>query len=121
MFTVGSADGFRTAVVSLETGERRWVDGIDGAAGTRYVPTGHLVFALADELSATGFEVGRLRALGSPTALVRGVHRARSGTFGTTPYCAVANTGTLVYMPGSTETAENTLVWVDRAGHGLLQ
>jgi len=117
LFTVGSAGGFRTAVVSLETGARRWVDGIDGAAGARYVPTGHLVFALADELSAVDFDVGGLRALGSPTALVRGVHRARSGTFGTTPYCAVSNTGTLAYMPGSTETAENTLVWVDRSGH----
>jgi serine/threonine-protein kinase len=116
MFTVGSAGAVRTAVVSLETGVRHWIDGIDGAAGTRYVPTGHLVFALADELSAVGFDEARLEALGSPIALVPGVHRARSGTFATTPYSAVSNTGTLAYMPGWIETTENLLVWVDRGG-----
>jgi serine/threonine-protein kinase len=116
MFTVGSAGAVRTAVVSLETGVRHWIDGIDGAAGTRYVPTGHLVFALADELSAVGFDEARLEALGSPVALVPGVHRARSGTFATTPYSAVSNNGTLAYMPGWIETTENLLVWVDREG-----
>ncbi len=117
LFTVGSSRGFRVAVVSLETGVRQWVDAIEGAAGARYLPTGHLLFSLGNELSAVGFDLGRLQALGFPTALVRGVHRTRSGTFGTTPYAAVSNTGTMVYMPGGTETTENTLVWVDRAGH----
>jgi Tol biopolymer transport system component/predicted RNase H-related nuclease YkuK (DUF458 family) len=116
MFTVGSSAGVRTAVVSLETGARRWVDGVAGAAGARYVRTGHLVFALEDELSAVEFDLGGLEAIGSPIALVREVHGARSGTFARTPYAAVSSSGALVYMPGSSGTTENVLVWVDRTG-----
>ena len=40
-----SEDGFRIAVLSLETLEWHWLSPVGDAAGARYVPTGHLVFA----------------------------------------------------------------------------
>jgi serine/threonine-protein kinase len=116
LFTVGYSGGARTAIVSLETGERRWIDGVEGAKGTHYLQTGHLVFGLENELCAVGVDAGSFQAYGSPVALVRGVQRADPGTFATVPYYSVSNTGTLAYMPGARETTENMLVWVDRSG-----
>jgi serine/threonine-protein kinase len=116
MFTIGSGEGSRTATVSLETGDVRFIEGIDGATGARYVPTGHLVFAMGEDLVAAEFDVRNLEVSGLPRSLVEGVHGARSGTFARFSYFSVSSTGTLIFVPGGVESGENTLVWKELDG-----
>jgi eukaryotic-like serine/threonine-protein kinase len=120
MFTVGSGEGPRTAVVSLDTEERDWVQGLDGASGARYLPTGHLVFAMARELFSVEFDPRRLRVLGPLKSMVQGIYGGRSGTFGVFTHFAVSRTGTLVYFPGGLGDQDNSLVWVEADGRTTI-
>ena len=61
LFTIGSSQSWDEAqivVQSLETGERRVL--IDGGSDARYLPTGHIVYALGTTLFAVPFDVERL-------------------------------------------------------------
>jgi Tol biopolymer transport system component len=80
----------------------------------RYLPTGHIVYQLADSenLFAIPFDLERLEVAGGPIPIVEGVFIST----GVRQY-AVSNSGTLVYMPGGGATAPTrTLVWVNRDG-----
>jgi serine/threonine-protein kinase len=118
LFTVGtfnSPDDYDSAsieAVVLATGERRVV--VRGASMARYVPTGHLVFAREGVLYAVGFDASSLKTLGKPVSVLQGV--AGYKTTGLAHF-AVANDGTLAYVPGSTTTSVRRLVWVDRSGN----
>jgi serine/threonine-protein kinase len=94
----------RIMVHSLELGERKEL-----FPGTRamYVPTGHLVYSLANnDLFAVPFDPNKLEITGGPVPLEEGVLDF-----------IVSNSGTLVYVPGtSASTSLRTLVWVDREG-----
>ena len=59
---------------SLESGERKvlWRGGSDA----RYVPTGHLIYALDDALFALPFDLERLEVSGGPVPLLAGLQRA---------------------------------------------
>ena len=57
-------------VEQLATGERTVV--IEGGSDARYLPTGHLVYALGETLLAVPFDVERLTVTGSPVPLVEG-------------------------------------------------
>ena len=108
----GSWDTAQIVVQSLETGERRVL--IDGGSDARYLPTGHLVYALGDTLLAVPFDVDRLEVAGGPVPLVQGVARA---TFTGGANFDVSETGSLVYLGGSAGAgAARSLVWVDREG-----
>ena len=100
--------------VSLQTKERKtlWRGGGDG----RYVPSGHLVYAFENVLYAVRFDLSRMSTIGGQVAIVEGVRRAGnpSANPGTMNY-AFSDTGTLVYIPGSSSTAR-TLAFVDRTG-----
>ena len=61
-------------VEQLATGERTVV--IEGGSDARYLPTGHLVYALGETLLAVPFDVERLTVTGSPVPLVEGVSLA---------------------------------------------
>jgi serine/threonine protein kinase len=96
---------------SLATGERTLL--VAGGMDARYVPTGHLVYALGDTLFGIAFDAKSLRVSGGPVPLVQGVQRA--GNTGAANF-GIARDGTLAYLEG-TGTGQNTLVWVDRSGH----
>ncbi len=64
-------------VQSLESGKRKTL--IDGGSDARYVPTGHLVYALEGTLLAVPFDAARLEVLGDPVRVVEGVARSRLG------------------------------------------
>ena len=108
----GSWDAAQIVVQSLETGERRVL--IDGGTDARYLPTGHLVYALGDTVLAVPFDVDQLEVAGGPVPLVQGVRRA---AFTGGANFDVSDTGSLVYLGGVAGAAfPRSLVWVDREG-----
>ena len=95
---------------SLESGERKvLVKGVQG----KYLPTGHIVYQLANNLFAVPFDLDRLEVTSGSVSVVEGVNGF-----------ALSNSGMLAYVPqptvaeGTTSTVSsaNTLVWVDKQG-----
>ena len=105
----GRPDAGELEILLLDTGERRTL--LPGSGG-RYVPTGHLVFVSGGTLWAVEFDLGRLAVVGTPVPAMEGVRVEGGGAV----QFAVADDGTLVYLPGGTGTAALQLVWVDREG-----
>jgi serine/threonine protein kinase/Tol biopolymer transport system component len=109
-------DAAEIVVQSLDSGERKvlWRGGSDA----RYVPTGHLIYALDDALFALPFDLERLEVSGGPVPLLDGLQRAVTpGTNTATAHYGVSDQGTLVHVVGiSAQAQARTLVWVDRNG-----
>ena len=116
LFTLATtSDGTRwdeaqIVVQSLDTGERRTL--IEGGSDARYVPTGHLVYALEDVLFAAPFDVGSLEVTGGQVPVVEGVRR--SPITGLARY-AFSEWGSLIYVAGFVST-DRILALVDRSG-----
>jgi serine/threonine-protein kinase len=121
LFTVGSGvtrnsewDQSQIVVQSLRSGERKVV--IAGR-DARYVPTGHLVYAVGTTVYAVRFDVKTLQPLGSPVPMVEGVAESSNRASGTSQF-SFSNNGSMVYIPGEPGVAlsTRTLVLADRAG-----
>ena len=106
LFHVGNADEGQVAIQSLDSGERKF---LFPGVSPRYVPTGHIIYALSDVLFAVGFDLSTLDVAGAPVAIVDGV---RPGP----PQYALSDSGALVFVPGRVA-GGNTLVKVDREGN----
>ena len=94
---------------SLETGERRTL--VEGGSDARYAPSGHLVYAIAENLVAVRFDAERVELLGGAVPVVEGVLRS---SLSAAAHFSFSERGTLVWVPGNA--VERELVWVDRAG-----
>ena len=105
-------DDAQVVAASLATGERTVV--LEGGSDARYVPTGHLVYALGTGLFAVGFDADSLTVGGGAVFLVQGVLRPTSGQTASANY-AVSDDGTLFYLSGGVSST-SPLVWVDRDG-----
>ena len=114
LFTLNSnaAQDWRTAravVQSLRTGKRKIM--LEGATDSRYVESGHLIFARDSTVLAIPFDPVRYEVHGTPTPVIeRVVHNTMSGI----SHFAVAPNGTLAYVPAGSNA--RTLVWFDRKG-----
>jgi eukaryotic-like serine/threonine-protein kinase len=92
---------------------------VRGGSDARYLPTGHLVYALGGSLLAIPFDTGTLEVRGAPVPVLEGVARSTQpvtrGGFG---QFAVSNTGSLVYVPGSPSgvVESKLLALADRSG-----
>src|SRR5206468_12007105 len=71
LFTLANAtsgadrwDKARVVVQSIRTGERKTL--VDGGSDARYLPTGHIVYALAGTVLAIPFDSRRLEVSGGP-------------------------------------------------------
>ena len=109
-------DGAQIVVQSLETGERQVI--VDGGSDARYLPTGHIAYALGTVLLAVPFDLSRMEVTGGPVPMVEAVRRPgrNPGTTGAAFY-DVSETGSLVYLIASeTPLVERQLVRVDRQG-----
>ena len=84
---------------SMTTGARTLL--IDGGSDARYLPTGHLAYAVGGTIYAVPFDPGRLKVTGDAVPLVEGVRRASAAVSGMADFGVAAN-GTLVYTPGPT-------------------
>jgi serine/threonine-protein kinase len=115
LFTLSTSTSWDEAQIvtqSLETGERRVL--IEGGTDARYVPTGHLVYALGETLLAVPFDLERLDVTGGSVPVVEGVARA-SGFRTGAAHASFSDSGSLVYVRGLAQ-ANARLVWVDREG-----
>jgi dipeptidyl aminopeptidase/acylaminoacyl peptidase len=117
LFTIGtrgSWDDAALAAQSLETGQRQVL--IQGGSDPRYVPTGHLLYVRGGSLMAVAFDAVRLQVSGQPVPIIANVMQSLDGA----AQFAISATGrSLVYVAGSGQGAERSLVWVDR--HGVPQ
>ncbi len=105
-----SWDESEILALSLATGERKPL--VAGGSDGRYVPTGHIVYALAGNLLAVPFDPVAVEVVGGPVSLVEGV---RSSTSGSAQY-SFSDRGGLAYMPGGTDQGIYQLSWVGRDG-----
>ena len=121
LFTVGdnpTTDGWNRAIIvvqSLRTGERKTL--VEGGADGRYVPTGHLVYAVGGTLFAVPFDVRRQEVRGGPTAIVEGVARATAAASGGSHF-SFADNGSLVYLTGPAGLSSDVfdIAFTDRDG-----
>ena len=110
---LGEWDTAQIIVQSLDSDRRHVV--VERGTNARYVPTGHLVYALDETLLAVPFDVTRFAVTGDAVPLVEDVAQQ-----GGTAHFAISNQGTLVYVPSDAIAGlqrPRTLVWVDRQGH----
>lgn len=106
-----SPEAAQIAALDLDTGEPRIL--LPGSH-PRYLPTGHLIYLLEDDLMAVPFDAEQLSVDGMPVAMVEGVATANSTLVPTAQYGISADGSLLVAMDsGSTE---RRLVWVERDG-----
>src|SRR5665213_1394209 len=106
-------DKAQIVVQTLKSGARKVV--LEGGSDARYLPTGHLVYALSGVLFAVPFNVKRLETAGGPVGVVEGIARGGAGV----AQLAFSSTGALIYIPGpvaSTSVGQSVLGLVDRKG-----
>jgi serine/threonine protein kinase len=112
-----SWDQSQIVAQSLATGERIVL--VKGGRDARYVPTGHLVYALGNALLAMPFDPSGPRVTGNAVPVVEGVVNTGTGAANFN----VANDGSLIYLPEGSASlgsaaivATRTMVWVSRDG-----
>ena len=92
-------DQARIVTQSLGTTERTTV--VKGGSDARYLPTGHLVYAVRNTLIAARFDPVRHALVGGSVPVVESVARAPAASTGTgVAHFAVSDSGTLVYLRG---------------------
>ena len=113
LFTIRLGTGFQTALLSLETGERKVV--LENARQARYLPTGHLVYeqSRTGNLMVVPFDLAALEVTGDSVQVVQGVRQTPTSAVD----YAISDNGTLIYVPSTSAGGlDRTLVWVDREG-----
>ncbi len=108
-------DKAQVVVQSLRTGERKTL--VEGGSDARFLPTGHIVYALGGVVFAVRFDPRKLQVIGGPVPVIEGVRRAAGGGSGSAQL-SVSSNGSLVYVPGPVSTAagQQTLGLLDRKG-----
>jgi Tol biopolymer transport system component len=94
-------DQAQIVVQPLAGGARMTV--INGGAAARYLPTGHIAYAVSGVVLVVPFDLETLTVTGGPVPIVEGVRRGAASLAGTAPgnaLFAVSQNGSLVYVPG---------------------
>ena len=103
MFTVARARapiaGTQPQIVaqSLTSDERRVI--VNGGSDARYLPTGHIIYAVAGTIFAQAFDPKTRIVRGEAMAVVAGVMRSLAGTTAVS-HISVSDNGSLLYVPG---------------------
>jgi hypothetical protein len=128
--------GGKTILVSIArgTGTNRWDAGqivaqelgsserktlINGGSEARYVPTGHIVYAVGGILMAVPFDASRVEVRGEPVPVVEGVRRTLLvATSVQVAHFSFSTSGSLAYLAGpiSVSTEQADLALIDRHG-----
>ena len=92
---------------------------IDGGSHARYLPSGHIVYAVGGVLFAAPFDLQREEVTGSSVPVVEGVQRgAFAGVESGVAQFSVSDSGWLVYAPTPTQVvSRRNLVILDRKGN----
>jgi serine/threonine-protein kinase len=104
-------DDARIEAVTLDDGKRTVV--LEGSSRACYLPTGHLLFARDGSVYAVAFDATTLATHGEPVPVLQGV--ATSVASGAVHF-AVADDGTLAYVPGGTASEALNLAWASADG-----
>ncbi|HSM49872.1 MAG TPA: protein kinase, partial [Thermoanaerobaculia bacterium] len=104
-------DRSRIGVLDLATREVTWV--VEGGFFARWVPTGHLLYALGQRLYALPFDPAKLAATGPAVAIADDVLVSQTGGYA---MAAVSSRGTLASVSESLGNPLREVVWLDRAG-----
>jgi hypothetical protein len=83
---------------ALDSGQRTTV--VRGGSDARYLPTGHLVYAVGGTLHAVRFNLETGQTTGSAAPLVTDVARGAGAVTGAAQF-DVSESGTLVYVPSA--------------------
>jgi serine/threonine-protein kinase len=78
----------------------------------RYVPSGHLIYMHEGTLFAAVFDSDRLELVGQPVPVLEGV----AADLASGAQFAVADSGTLVYLPRQAVSDDMPISWMDRTG-----
>jgi Tol biopolymer transport system component len=116
LYSQVSTAGYRVILQSLKTNESKQLVANQGNV-SRYLPTGHVVYMMGNNLFAVPFDPEKLEITGASAPVVEGVLWLGSTA---APQYAISDTGTLIYVQGSTPAASGEggrlLVWVNRKG-----
>jgi serine/threonine protein kinase len=113
-------DEAEIVVQALDTGTRQLL--MTGGTDARYLPTGHLVYALRGTLFAVPFDLKRMKLTAGPVPLVDDVAQATASSVSTetgAAHFSLSTDGVLAYVPASALPSAQSLrnlVWVDRQG-----
>jgi hypothetical protein len=122
LFTLATGTDFsrwdkaQVIVQSLASGERKTL--INGGSDARYLPTGHLVYAIGGIVFAVVFDLRRLQVMSLPVPMVEEVKRSNGSETGAAHF-SVSSTGSLIYIPGfasGPEWGQQEIVVTDRKG-----
>jgi eukaryotic-like serine/threonine-protein kinase len=107
-------DHAQVVAQSLATGHRTVV--VQRGYDAHYLATGHLTYALDNDVYAVAFDATRLTASGSAVPVVQGVQRP-VGLIAAALNLVVSGDGTLVYL--AAQNSSRALFWLDRQGRAV--
>jgi len=113
LFTQRSGEGpgeSSIALVSLKTGKRKTV--VEKGEYAHYAPGGRIVYSQNGVLLAVPFDERKMEVTGPAEPVLDGVQYRPSSY----AQFAIAQNGTLAYIPGAAKDLNNTLVTIDRNG-----
>ena len=79
---------------SLTSGERKTL--LEGGSDARYLPTGHIVYAVGGSLFAVAFDLQHMEVRGPKVPMIEGVRRAHWSLLAGGAQFSVSSNGTLV-------------------------
>jgi serine/threonine-protein kinase len=115
LYTVstGGWDKVKIVVESLKSHDRKIL--VENGAEGRYLPTGHVMYALRTRVFVVPFNAARLAVTGEPVSIIEDVGRINPVG---AAQISFANNGSMVYVVGRPGGPQQTtgLAWVDRSG-----
>src|SRR5262249_30987166 len=91
-------DAAKIVVQAIGSTERKTL--VEGAADARYLPSGHIVYAVRGILFAQRFDARKLQLVGTAQPVLEGVERSAGNDDSGVAQFAVPNTGTLLFVSG---------------------
>ena len=116
LFTVGTKGSWDDAHIvaqSLSSGRRQLL--VQGGTSPRYLATGHLLYSRAGTIFAVPFDRSALTVSGTPVRVLGNVLQSFDGAV----QLSVAQSGSLVYIPGRFASSDRQLMTVDRTGNAI--
>jgi eukaryotic-like serine/threonine-protein kinase len=100
-------DKAQIVVQSIASGTRTVL--IDGGSDGRYLPSGHIAYAIGGTVYAVPFDLRTLKVTGEAVPILEGVRRAAAASTGMADF-RVSDNGTLVYIPGPASTSPELVI-----------
>src|SRR5262249_16703041 len=106
-------DKANVVIVSRKTGERKV---LFKGAEARYLPTGHIVYAVGQNVLAVPFDIKRVEIKPGPIPVLENVLRHASIVTGAANF-DISSDGTLAYIPSGPSGYQRILALIDRTGN----